>query len=130
VGDCRSPIYGASYYADRYSVTGTTGQEIVVTVTGAPVRLSLVRDSDGVLLASGGSNGTSVGRLPAANSFTLPATGTFLIEVASYSTDSTGAYQLTLGSPTTPFPVGGRVTVGQSGPGLANVTMTFTRVTG
>lgn len=127
VGDCRSPIYGSSYFADRYSFTGTTGQQIVVTVTGAPVRLSLVRDSDGNLLASGGFTG-SVARLPNSGSFTLPTSGTFLIEVASVSADGTGAYQVTLGSPTAPFPVAGRVML--RGAGLANVPLTFTRVTG
>src|SRR5262249_49689157 len=44
--------------------------------------------------------------------------------------DTTGAYQLTLGSPTTLFPVSGRVTLGTAGPGLADVTLTFTRPTG
>src|SRR4029450_3009034 len=43
---------------------------------------------------------------------------------------ATGAYQVTLGSPTTAFPATGRITLGTAGPGLANVALTFTRVTG
>src|SRR5262249_58906284 len=78
----------------------------------------------------GGSGGPPVARLPSSGSFTLPTTGTFLIEVSSLSANATGAYQVTLGSPATRFPANGRVTLGNGGPGLANVSMTFTPVTG
>src|SRR5262249_58144537 len=78
----------------------------------------------------GGSGGPPVARLPSSGSFTLPTTGTFLIEVSSLSANATGHYQVTLGSPATRFPANGRVTLGNGGPGLANVSMTFTRVTG
>src|SRR5262249_21365565 len=79
----------------------------------------------------GGIGGTPVARLPATGSFTLPYTGAYFIEITSVFANDTGAYQVTLGSPTTPFPVTGRVTLGTTaGPGLANVVMTFTPVTG
>src|SRR4029453_19054329 len=71
--------------------------------------------------ASGGG-----ARIPVGAGFvSLPAAGTFVIEVSS--TD-TGSYALTLAGPGTTYSVSGHVTSGSSG--LAGVTMTFSVVAG
>src|SRR5439155_21749345 len=57
--------------------------------------------------------------------FRSPATGTYLIEVTSRSAGETGPYELTLGSPTSPYAVGGRVTAADGVTGLGGVTVTF-----
>src|SRR5439155_14037745 len=62
--------------------------------------------------------------------FRSPATGTYLIEVTSRSAGETGPYELTLGSPTSPYAVGGRVTAADGVTGLGGVTVTFARVSG
>ena len=129
-GDCRSPVIGTTYFADRFSFTGDKDQEIVVTVTGNEgfrPGLLLIRDYDGVWY--GGTIADTVARLPSSGSFSLPYTGTFFIEVYSQNSNATGAYQVTLGSPATAFPATGRVT-GSGAIGVPNVTLTFTRVTG
>src|SRR5262249_54583103 len=125
-------VHGPRFLADRDSPAATAGQQIVATATGSnglALTISLIRASDGATV-TGAYGSTSVTRLPSANSYTLPSGGTFLIEVSAAFANATGAYQVTLGSSTTPFPISGRVTVGRPGPGLANVTMTFTRLAG
>jgi hypothetical protein len=90
-GDCGS-INGASFLADRYSFTGTAGQQIVVTATGSnglALSLYLIRDSDGTVV-SGGYGSSGVSRLPSSGAFTLPAAGTFLIEVSTSVASTTG----------------------------------------
>src|SRR5207249_6758633 len=56
-----------------------------------------------------------------------PDLGTYLIEVTSRSAGETGPYELTLGSPTSPYAVGGRVTAADGVTGLGGVTVTFAR---
>src|SRR5439155_2127397 len=53
--DCRSPTFGTSYFVDRYSFSGVTGQQIVVQVASAEIipEIDLLRPSDGALLRYG-----------------------------------------------------------------------------
>src|SRR5262249_8935741 len=130
-GDCRSPYVGSgNIFADRYSFTGTAGQQIVITVTGSKglvPQFLLIRDYDGAFW--GGGSGTIVGRLPSSGWFSLPYTGAFFIEVDSLFANATRTYSVALGAPSTRFPAAGRVT-SNGAAGLPNVTLTFTRVTG
>jgi hypothetical protein len=98
-GDCRSQWRGGSYYADRYTFSGTAGQQIVIWVgseqfdtylyLAAPAGSLLAQNDDG----GGGTNS----RIPATSGyFVLPSNGTYTIEVTTYSANATGAYSLQL----------------------------------
>ncbi len=102
--DCLSSLrtYASSYrpYADRYSFSGTLGERIAISLSSAafdtyafllsPLGVVLTQDDDGGV----GLNS----RIPATPMlyYTLPATGTYTIEVTSYASGSTGAYALRL----------------------------------
>lgn len=95
--DCTAGARGAGYYTDRYSFTGTAGQLVSIQLTSNAFDTYLyLKNPAGALIASnddggGGSNS----RIPATSgNFTLPASGTFVIEATSYSTQRTGAYVL------------------------------------
>src|SRR5439155_26496372 len=59
------PIFGPSYFVDRYSFSGVAGQEVVVQVASVEIlpEIALLRPSDGAVLAYGYS-GTGLARLP------------------------------------------------------------------
>jgi hypothetical protein len=99
--DCRSPVRGSSYYADRYTFSGSSGQQVSILLTSSafdtylylisPSGLVLAQDDDG----GGGTNS----RIPAVSGYyTLPSTGTYIVEVSSYSSNAVGNYSLTLAS--------------------------------
>ncbi|PYP65367.1 MAG: hypothetical protein DMD36_19565, partial [Gemmatimonadetes bacterium] len=128
--DCTSPIRGTSFFADRYSFSGMAGEEVVISTVAAFAPYLVLLDATQTGLAAVAPGGV-VARIPATTgTFMLPATGTYLIEVTSLDAGATGSYELTLGSSTTPYAVGGRVTAADGVTGLAGVTVTFGRVSG
>lgn len=100
-GDCRSPVRGSSFPADRYTFTATAGQKIAV-VTDAPVGnpdtfLTLLGPNGVVLLTDDDSGGGTNSRIPGGNrSLTLGLPGTYTIEVTGFDPASLGAYSVTL----------------------------------
>ncbi len=98
--DCRATRYyvpSVVYYADRYLLDFTAGQQFAITVAGTNLSPFVqIFNSDGVIVER-----LAGGRLPAdANSFlTLPATGKYVIEVSS-NNSSTGSYVLSVIAPT------------------------------
>src|SRR5437870_3969516 len=129
--DCTSPINGISYHADRYSFSGVEGEAFTIEATSTDINGYLyvyLLHADGTQVTSSvGYGPPTVVSIPSGGgSFTLPATGTYLIEVSSYATGS-GSYLLTLGGPSTPYTMAGAVISG--GP-LAGVTITFSVVAG
>jgi len=95
--DCTAGARGAGYYTDRYSFTGAAGQLVSIQLTSNVFDTYLyLKNPAGALIASNddGGGGTN-SRIPATSgNFTLPASGTFVIEATSYSTQRTGAYVL------------------------------------
>jgi FG-GAP-like repeat/Bacterial pre-peptidase C-terminal domain len=98
--DCKSRVRGVSFNSDRYSFSGTAGQQIFITLSSAtfdtylyllsPSKTLAAQDDDG----GGGTNS----RIPAGSgTFSLPTTGTYVIEVTSFDPNTTGSYTLTLG---------------------------------
>lgn len=101
--DCTSGARGTSYYTDRYSFTGTPGQQITILLTSTAFDSYVyLKNPSGTVIASdddGGGGRNS--RIPSGSgSFTLPAgaTGTYIVEVTSYSTNTTGSYSLSVTS--------------------------------
>jgi alpha-tubulin suppressor-like RCC1 family protein len=100
--DCTGGARGTSYYTDRYSFTGTPGQLIAIQLSGSFDTFVNLKNPSGLVIASNddGGGGTN-SRIPATSgSFTIPAgaTGTYVIEVTSYSSLATGSYSLTVTS--------------------------------
>lgn len=95
--DCTAGARGAGYYTDRYSFTGTAGQLVSIQLTSNAFDTFLyLKNPAGTVIASNddGGGGTN-SRIPAnSGNFTLPTSGTFVIEATSYSTQRTGAYML------------------------------------
>jgi uncharacterized protein (TIGR03437 family) len=90
-GSCRSIVRGSSYYADRYSFSGTAGQAVAIQLqrpSSYPDYLYLI-GPNGVVVTEGF-------RTPSTGFFSLPTSGTYLIEVTSTDTGRSGSYTLTL----------------------------------
>jgi subtilisin family serine protease len=100
VTDCRSPVRGNLYYADRYIFNGSAGQDISILLKSVPFDTYLILiDPNGTVLAAdnNGGGGTN-SRIPAVNGFyRLASNGVHTIEVTSWLPNATGAYDLTLG---------------------------------
>jgi C1A family cysteine protease len=97
--DCRSPTRGSSYYADRYSLSASAGQQVAIVLTSSVFDAYLyLLGTSGTVIASDddGAGGTN-SRIPASSGYyTLPSAGTYIIEVTSYDANKTGNYVLSL----------------------------------
>jgi hypothetical protein len=97
--DCRSPLRGGNYYADRYTFNGAAGQAIVVEVTAASfdTYIYLIGPSGGLLAEDDDGGVGTNSRIPAnTGSFILPSSGTYIIEVTSFGASVTGTYTVRL----------------------------------
>lgn len=100
--DCRYPA-GSDHYSDAYTFSGTSGQQISITMSsGAFDTLLFLVGPNGVQITSDddGGGGTN-SRIPASSGFfTLPSTGTYTIQASSFSANTAGTYSLSLTSQT------------------------------
>jgi pimeloyl-ACP methyl ester carboxylesterase len=95
--DGRSVARGDSYFADRYTLTGSAGQQIAISMVSSDfdTYLYLLRADNTVLASDNDGGGGRNSRIPAGSGFfTLPATGTYIIEATSFSPNATGTYTL------------------------------------
>lgn len=97
---CGAGARGASYKTDRYTFTGAPGQQVTIFASSSSFDTYLyLRNPNGTVIASNddGGGGTN-SRIPASSgTYTLTGTsGTFTIEVSSYSTSGAGPYSLSL----------------------------------
>lgn len=96
-GDCTQGARGSSYYTDRYSVAATAGQKISLQLSASAfdTYLYLKNPAGSVLMSNDDGGGGTNSRIPASSGYyTIPAAGTYTIEVTSYGQWSTGAYSL------------------------------------
>ncbi len=97
--DCRSPVRGSTYYADRYSFNAPAGQRIAISLTSSAfdTYLYLIGPSGSVITEDDNGGGVSNSRIPsAAGLLSLTLGGTYTIEVTSLTPNNTGSYNLTL----------------------------------
>jgi photosystem II stability/assembly factor-like uncharacterized protein len=95
--DCISPY--TAKLTDRYSFTGTAGQQIAVQLSSSDFDsgLYLISPGGAILTIDDDGGGGANSRIPAASGFfTLSSSGTFIIEVTSFGFVSTGSYNLSL----------------------------------
>lgn len=96
--DCTGGSRGAGYYYDSYQFSGQAGQQVAIQLNAAGFDSYLyLRNSTGVLKQDDDGGGGTNSRIPATSgTITLPTTGTYTIEVTSYSQNAVGNYSLTL----------------------------------
>ncbi len=129
--DCAS-IFDADAYADRFSFTGTAGQQIAIELnsTAFDATLTLLSPTGEILQWDDDSGQQTNARVPnKTNSMrfvTLPETGQYLIEASTYDQEETGSYQLVLLSGTCSFAVTPRSAVIGSDGGDLDFTVTAT----
>ena len=96
---CGYGARGTGYYTDRYTFSGTPGQQVTILLTSPAFDTYLyLKNPGGTVIKSDDDGGGSYNsRIPASSgSFTLPAgsSGIYTIEVTSYGQYRTGAYSL------------------------------------
>ena len=98
--DCYSFQRGQQYPADRYSFSGTAGQRVAIRADSSTVDTFLyLVDPGGTAVASNDDGDVRTGaRIPAGTDFfILPSSGSYQIEITSFSTAAaTGAYSISL----------------------------------
>ncbi len=93
---------GSWYYADRYSFSASAGQQVAILLTSSAfdTYLYLIGPSGTVIAQNDDGGGGTNSRIPASSGYyTLPSTGTYIIEVTSYAVNATGIYTLSLSGP-------------------------------
>ena len=106
-GDCRSPIKGDNYWADRYTFFASAGQRVVIQTSVSPggfdTFLTLMGPNGLILLTDDDSNGSTNSRIPGGdNSLPLGIAGTYTIEVTQLevppplASPTGGPYSITL----------------------------------
>ncbi|HZX48578.1 MAG TPA: DUF1566 domain-containing protein [Nitrospirota bacterium] len=116
--DCMSSLKGNSYYADRYSFTGSAGQDVAIYLTSTEfdTYLYLIDQNNTVIAYNDDGGGGTNSRIPATSGYiTLPSNGSYVIEVTSYYTSGTGNYTLSLTAPASTPPRTGQTTCYDSG---------------
>jgi hypothetical protein len=118
-GDCQS----RGKLTDKYTFTGAAGQQIFISLTSSAfdAYLYLLSPSGSIIAEDDDGGGSTNARIPAGSGFiSLPATGTYTIEVTSFSGSATGGYSLSLGSATSCAP--SSISMGQTITGLLSAT--------
>jgi len=93
--DCLSAFDGAGFYADVYTFSGVIGQQIAIAAQSTEIDtyLRLLNESGAVIAVNDdAATGSTDSRIPAAGFLTLPATGTFRVEITAFHMNATGAY--------------------------------------
>ena len=104
--DCVSLKYGIGWNSDLYSFTGTVGDHVSILVNTSEFNTNIVLyDPKGLKVQNEST------RIPRGSGYyTLEATGTYTVEVTSYTAGSTGMYTLKSAKPgicsTTPMTIG------------------------
>lgn len=96
--DCTDDVNGYLFYADYYQFTGTAGDKIYIQQSSSSIDpwLMLIYPSGTYTTDNDGGGGTTA-RIPATSGYyTLPESGTYILEASSYVSGTTGNYTLQL----------------------------------
>jgi uncharacterized protein (TIGR03437 family) len=100
--DCRSPIYGANYYADLWYFTAKAGQQVAIQLNASQfdAYLALIGPDGSIVDEDDDGGGGTNARIPFTSGFiTLPQDGTYIIEASSAFENELGTYTLSLTVP-------------------------------
>ena len=129
IGDCL--VSGKR--RDRYSFSGIAGQQITVNLDSAAfdTYLYLLNSSSGQVISENNniSGAITNSQIPLTGTFTLPATGSYIIAASSYSSGIIGTYTISLTSPF--YNISGAITysatpIGQTPKVVSNVSFAVT----
>lgn len=105
LSDCHSPLRGNFHFADRYVFSASAGQQVAVSMSSPMDGFLALLGPDGRTVFvddDGGAFGNA--RIPASDGWLkLGLSGTYVIEVTSFSPSPAGAYLLTLSTPSPPI---------------------------
>jgi hypothetical protein len=95
--DCVDNLSSA-FYVDRYQFTGAAGDKVVVQMSSTSFDNWLVlRFPSGKFTNNDNGGGGTNARIPATSGYyTLPESGTYVVEATSYVSNKTGSYTLSL----------------------------------
>lgn len=128
VTDCTDDVNGDIYYADYYQFTGTTGDKIYIQQSSTSIDpwLMLIFPSGNYLENDDGGGGTTA-RIPATSGYyTLPESGTYLLEATSAYAGTTGNYGLVLAQQASAAILPGAPTNVTATAGNGSATVAFT----
>jgi len=123
--DCAINIGGEPFYTDRYTFSGTAGQQISIAMNSTAVDPYLVlhTPSGTGSLDDDDGGGSPNARIPAGSALlTLPETGTYTIEASSFNSFEVGAYTLVLTGPTVSVPTANKL-FDYDGDGKADISV-------
>ena len=124
--DCTDDINGSLYYADYYLFAGTAGDKIYIQQSSTSIDpwLMLIFPSGSYLTDNNGGGGTTA-RIPATSGYyTLPESGTYVLEASSNISNTTGNYTLSLAKDTAVLPGVPTNVTATAGNGSATVSFT------
>ncbi|MGH9843470.1 MAG: BACON domain-containing protein, partial [Blastocatellia bacterium] len=125
-GDCLSPARGGNRFADRYSFSGTAGQQVAILQASPAIDayLYLIGPNGAIVAQDDDGGGGTNARIPAGMGFlTLPASGTYLIEATTLGENGSGDYTISLTIPCSfALSVTGQTFTAGGGTGSVNVT--------
>ena len=93
--DCLSAFDGPGFYADVYTFSGVVGQRIAIAAQSTQIDTYVrLLNATGTVIALNDDAGTTStdSRIPVTGFFTLPATGTYRVEITAFDINDTGAY--------------------------------------
>ena len=105
LSDCHSPLRGNFHFADRYVFNASAGQQVAVSMSSPMDGFLALLGPDGRTVFVDDDGGTfGNARIPtSAGWLKLGLSGTYVIEVTSFSGAPAGAYLLTLSTPSPPI---------------------------
>src|SRR5206468_5837381 len=121
--DCTSPIFGTTYFADRYVFSWTSGEGVVISTAAAFVP-SLFCLAAVQTQLDAASPGGPVARIPASGTFVLPRSEERRVGEDWRSAGEPEPYEHRRGSPTLRLAVGGRAPASDGDCGLGGGPVT------
>jgi Na+/H+-dicarboxylate symporter len=99
---CRSLFKESAFPARRYSFTAGADQQVAIALSASDFKSSLylIGPTGSVIARNDEASGDTSARIPTGDGFyRLPESGSYIVEVTSFTPNSTGAYTLTLDAP-------------------------------
>lgn len=105
LSDCHSPLRGNFHLADRYVFSASAGQQVAVSMSSPMDGFLALLGPDGrTVFVDDDGGGFGNARIPTSDGWLkLGLSGTYVIEVTSFSPSPAGAYLLTLSTPSPPI---------------------------
>jgi len=102
--DCRSPLRGNPYFADRYFFSASAGQQVAISMSSSTPFLALIDPNNRVVFVDDDRFASGKGRIPTHDGWlNLNLTGTYVVEVTSSLGGGAASYSLNLSTLSPPI---------------------------